>query len=123
MWKLKQGKQMRDYSGKMKFYRVTITDEDLGSNTQSNTFRNHFMTQRRKQQAFKNKYRKWAWDNCGDTWAISEIDTIYNHGDIQHFFYIGFTSGEDKLIFKLSHDPEEVIIYKGGISLFVRERA
>lgn len=112
---------MQDYTGIMRFYRVEMSElgqPNYASLSAARVFRS-------KQQQFKNEYRKWAWDNCSDTWAISEIQTEYNMKENRpdSFFYIGFSCGEDKLVFKLGHDPVEVSMYKGAIPIFVREKS
>lgn len=111
---------MMDYKGMMRYYKVTIP-EDIASPPYKNIGTHDFHSQRRAIEQFKNTYRKWAWDACGGTWAISAVQSVYDKGNMKYWFYIGFAEGEDKLSFRLSHDPEEVFMYPGHIPVFARE--
>ena len=115
MWKLKARVPMVDYKGVVKFYRVDIPGDAIDHS--------HFRGSIGK---FINEYKKWARENCADTWVVSELESHCDWKkakDPVYWFYIGFASGEDKLMFHLAHDPKEVIMYRKGLMAFVREKA
>ena len=92
----------------MKFYKVTVPVKNW-SDMDINEHR---------------KYRKWAWETCGKTWALTpprHSPYDYKSNDHATIFYIGFESGEDKMGFRLAHDPEPLTVIERNLKVFVRE--
>jgi len=104
-WTLKPKESIRDYVPTMKFYKVAA---DLTS-------------WRDSQVLDHRKYRKWAMESCGSTWAITPPTKIYGIAGQKSYFYIGFESGEDKIGFRLAHDPAPCTMVEQNLKVFVRE--
>jgi len=100
-WKLKPRVRIGEYTSTMKFYKVKVPVKKW----------NEVPVELRQ-------YRKWAWDNCGGSWAITQAYNRY--GAETAFFYIGFELGEDKMVFRLAHDPNPVAMVEDNLHVFAR---
>lgn len=106
-WKLKPSESIRNYTTTMKFYKVLIPTEHWG-----------------EVPAEYKEYKKWAWNSCGGSWAITPpYKSHYESHNHSSFFYLGFEKGEDKIGFRLSHDPTPLTIVERNMKVFVREWA
>ena len=102
-WKLKPAEYIQNYAAELKFYKVTIPVAYYGKVSPEYAM-----------------YKKWAWKSCGDTWAMTAPLPGPWGADPHSFFYIGFKSGEDKMGFRLAHDPQPLTILEKSLKVFVR---
>jgi len=105
-WKLRPSEPIKNYTSTMKFYKV----EELSAGWDKLSVLSH------------RKYKKWAWETCGSTWAITPPTKRWNPNGCSVYFYIGFEAGEDKMGFRLAHDPIPLAIIEQHLKVFVREK-
>jgi hypothetical protein len=104
-WKILPDEPITNYTSHMKFYKVSMPQRQWNELP---------IGQHRK-------YKKWAWETCGGSWAITAPTKNWNGGDCFVYFYIGFEDGADKMGLILAHDPEPVTLIERQLKVFVRE--
>jgi len=109
-WKLRPAEYITEFTNEYKFYKVKTRVDYYGQVPTDYAI-----------------YKKWFWNNCGDSWAITQPmkSPWQPYGSLQaelfSYFYVGFKDGVDKMAFTLAHDPEQLHILENNLKVFVRE--